>query len=224
MIGHTVSDIQNIAETVPQRLGPHPGLGEHSQEISSIVAVTRKWPIRPTCWLSTPRSKRRVPASRAQLRGRRRRSAQAGGTHRILDDEDIDDGRLDADQRRRCGVDHQGVVATVEQGVSRAQEANAAIREIGEGSRNAVVMVEEITAAIREQGSATNSIANQVDRMAPWRGKQRGRRFNAEAAKQLDQLAADMQRIVSRYKLQARKPAELSGTARRKRGDSAPFF
>ena len=96
----------------------------------------------------------------------------------------------------------QGVVATVEQGVSRAQEANAAIREIGEGSRNAVVMVEEITAAIREQGSATNSIANQVDRMAHMAEESSAAAgLSAEAAKQLDQLAADMQRIVSRYKL-----------------------
>ncbi len=50
-----------------------------------------------------------------------------------------------------------------EQGVSRAQEANAAIREIGEGSRSAVVVIEEITAATG---------------------------LSAEAAKQLDQLAA----------------------------------
>ena len=73
---------------------------------------------------------------------------------------------------------------------------------IGEGSRNAVVMVEEITAAIREQGSATNSIANQVDRMAHMAEESSAAAgLSAEAAKQLDQLAADMQRIVSRYKL-----------------------
>ena len=37
----------------------------------------------------------------------------------------------------------------------------------GNGSRNAVEMVEEITEAIRERGSATNDIAMQVERIAP---------------------------------------------------------
>ena len=96
----------------------------------------------------------------------------------------------------------EGVVSKVAKGVESAQEANEAIRHIGEGSRNAVVMVEEITAAIREQGSATNSIANQVDRMAHMAEESSAAAgLSAEAAKQLDQLAADMQRIVSRYKL-----------------------
>ena len=39
------------------------------------------------------------------------------------------------------------------------------MRQIAEGSRNAVGMVEEITTAIREQGSATNNIATQVERI-----------------------------------------------------------
>ena len=50
--------------------------------------------------------------------------------------------------------------------------------------------------------SATNSIANQVDRMAHMAEESSAAAgLSAEAAKQLDQLAADMQRIVSRYKL-----------------------
>ena len=96
-----------------------------------------------------------------------------------------------------------GAIAFASQaGVERAQEANTSIKQIGEGSRNAVSMVEEITAAIREQGSATNSIANQVDRMAHMAEESSAAAgLSAEAAKKLDQLAADMQRIVSRYKL-----------------------
>ena len=89
-----------------------------------------------------------------------------------------------------------------EQGVSRAQEANAAIREIGEGSRNAVSMVEEITAAIREQGTATNNIATQVERIAQMSEESSAAAANsAQAAQDLDRLAAEMQRVVSAYRL-----------------------
>ena len=72
----------------------------------------------------------------------------------------------------------------------------------GDGSRKAVVMVEEITDAIREQGAATNSIANQVDKMAHMAEESSAAAgASAEAAKTLDRLAAEMQRIVSHYKL-----------------------
>ena len=48
----------------------------------------------------------------------------------------------------------------------------------------------------------STSIANQVDRMAHMAEESSAAAgLSAEAAKQLDQLAADMQRIVSRYKL-----------------------
>ena len=96
----------------------------------------------------------------------------------------------------------KGVEAKVEQSVAHAHEANKAIREIGEGSRSAVSMVEEIASAIREQGAATNSIAGQVERMAHMAEENSAVAGNsAKAAKALDQLAADMQRIVSHYTL-----------------------
>jgi methyl-accepting chemotaxis protein len=96
----------------------------------------------------------------------------------------------------------QGVVNKVEQSVARAHEANTAIHKIREGSRDAVEMVKEITSAIREQGAATNNIAGQVERMAQMAEESSAAAgLSANAAKTLDQLAADMQHIIGRYTL-----------------------
>jgi len=96
----------------------------------------------------------------------------------------------------------QGVVNKVAQGVDRAQQANESIKAIGDSSRRAVGMVEEITAAIREQGSATNNIAAKVERIALMSEESSAAEgSSAQAAHELDRLAADMQRIVSTYHL-----------------------
>jgi methyl-accepting chemotaxis protein len=96
----------------------------------------------------------------------------------------------------------EGVVSKVAKGVQSAQEANAAITQIGQGSRNAVTMVEEIASSIREQATATNNIAMQVERIAQMSEESSAAAgHSAETAQDLDRLATDMQRIVSAYKL-----------------------
>lgn len=203
VIGHTVSDIQNIAETVHNASMLIQGLGEQSQQISSIVAVIKEVADQ-TNLLALNAA---IEAARAGEQGRGfavvadevRKLAERTATSTTKISTTVDSMRTSAGD---AVLTMHGVVSTVEQGVARAQEANSSIREIGEGSRSAVVMVEEITAAIREQGSATNSIANQVDRMAHMAEESSAAAgASAAAAKKLDQLATDMQRIVSRYKL-----------------------
>ena len=63
-------------------------------------------------------------------------------------------------------------------------------------------MVEEITEAIREQGSATNNIATQVERIAQMSEESSAAASNsAQTARDLDRLTTDMQRIVGTYRL-----------------------
>ena len=96
----------------------------------------------------------------------------------------------------------QGVVAKVAQGVERARQANESIKQIGQGSRNAVGMVGEIAEAIREQGAATNNIATQVERIAQMSEESSAAAGNsAESAHELDRLASDMRQIVAAYRL-----------------------
>ena len=94
------------------------------------------------------------------------------------------------------------VVAEVERGVESANEASEAIRQIGDGSREAVSIVGEITVAIQEQASAMNSIAQQVERIAQMSEESSAAAGNsAQIARDLDTLASEVQQIVGAYKL-----------------------
>ncbi len=93
-------------------------------------------------------------------------------------------------------------VVQVGVGVGKAHEANASMRQIGESSRGSLTMVEDIAGAIREQGTATNSIAQQVERIAQMAEESSAAAANsADAARALDQLAAEMQKIVDQYRV-----------------------
>ena len=92
--------------------------------------------------------------------------------------------------------------AEVERGVESANEASEAIRQIGDGSREAVSIVGEITVAIQEQASAMNSIAQQVERIAQMSEESSAAAGNsAQIARDLDTLASEVQQIVGAYKL-----------------------
>jgi len=111
----------------------------------------------------------------------------------------IDTMRADASN---AALSMRSVVSQVAQGVEHAHEANASIKKIGEGSRTAVGMVEEIAAAIREQGSATNDIATKVERIAQMSDESsQAAGSSAQAALELDRVAAEMQQIVNAYRL-----------------------
>ena len=96
----------------------------------------------------------------------------------------------------------QNVVSKVHTGVDHAQQANAAILQIGSSSREAVRMVGDIAEAIREQGAATNNIAAQVERIAQMAEEGSAAAGNsAQASGALDTQAGLMQQTIAAYRL-----------------------
>ncbi|MDR3410042.1 MAG: HAMP domain-containing methyl-accepting chemotaxis protein [Formivibrio sp.] len=203
IIGQTASDIHDIAATVHQAAEQIHGLEQHGQQISNVVAVIKEVADQ-TNLLALNAA---IEAARAGEQGRGfavvadevRKLAErtAASTQEIA--ATINTMRASASN---AVASMQEVVSKVALGVERAQQANESIKQIGQGSRDAVDMVDEIATAISEQGSATNNIAVQVERIAQMSEESNAAaEESARSAHDLDRLASDMQRIVSAYRL-----------------------
>ncbi|SFN09551.1 methyl-accepting chemotaxis protein [Formivibrio citricus] len=203
VISHTAQGINQIAATVHDAAERIHELEQHSAQISNVVAVIKEVADQ-TNLLALNAA---IEAARAGEQGRGfavvadevRKLAErtASSTQEIA--RTIETMRASASDAVRS---MEGAVAEVNQGVERAQEANDSIRRIGEGSRSAVGMVEEITTAIREQGTATNNIAIQVEKIAQMSEESSAAaEESARAARDLDRLAKEMHGIVAAYKL-----------------------
>ena len=203
VIGQTAGDIQDIATTVNGAADRIHELEQHSQTISGVVAVIKEV-AEQTNLLALNAA---IEAARAGEQGRGfavvadevRKLAERTSSSTTEIATTIDTMR---DSASLAADSMQGVVGKVALGVERAQQATTAIAQIGTGSRNTVSMVEEIANSIREQGAATNTIAQQVERIARMSEESNAAAANsAQAAHDLDQLASEMQRITSSYRL-----------------------
>ena len=203
VIGKTVDDINQIAETVNLAADRIRELVDDSQRISSVVAVIKEVADQ-TNLLALNAA---IEAARAGEQGRGfavvadevRKLAERTSTSTQEISQTIESMRSSADEVARR---METVVSEVGRGVESAGKASDAIAQIGAGSRDTVDIVQEISSAIREQASAMTTIAQQVERIAQMSEESSAAADNsAHVAKELDHLATEMQQIVSAYRL-----------------------
>jgi methyl-accepting chemotaxis protein len=87
-------------------------------------------------------------------------------------------------------------------GVSRADDADQAIKRIGSSSLSTAEVVSQISHAIREQSSASSSIGQQIERITQMAAEASAAvRQTADGARRLDQLAASQTATLGHYVL-----------------------
>ena len=94
----------------------------------------------------------------------------------------------------------ENVVTQAESGMSLAEQAGHAIIQIRESANDVVRVVSDITEAIAEQGSASQSIAQQVERVAQSAEENHGAaQSTADSASELGRLARTMREDSDRF-------------------------
>jgi methyl-accepting chemotaxis protein len=93
-------------------------------------------------------------------------------------------------------------VNQVDGGVALAEQAGGAINQIREGAGQVINVVNEISSALVEQSSASNDIANHVERVAQMSEENSAAASEtASATLNLKQLADAMREGVERFKI-----------------------
>ncbi|ERI54207.1 chemotaxis protein [Pseudomonas sp. EGD-AK9] len=203
VIQHTLSSMQRIADTVQGAAAQIGELGQHSDQISSIVNVIKAIADQ-TNLLALNAA---IEAARAGEQGRGfavvadevRLLAQrtANSTQEIAEMiKKIQNGTRNAVGNMEVGVQQ------VSSGVEQASQAGNAIVSIREASGRVVGVVDQISLALREQTVASQDVARNVERIAQMSQQ------NSEAvadtsrtAQALQQLALSLEKQVASFRL-----------------------
>ncbi|RQO78382.1 methyl-accepting chemotaxis protein [Aquitalea sp. FJL05] len=202
-ISQTISDIRDISGAIASASNALRGLNAQSSQIVSVVQVIRDVADQ-TNLLALNAA---IEAARAGEMGRGfavvadevRKLAErtASSTQEIS-------ASLYAMQQASAAVVDQmkNAEMLVEGGVSRADEADRAIQSIGEAAAGTTGMVADISVAIKEQGMASNSIAQQVERIAQMSEQANSAASQtAGSAKDLRGQAERQMQIIAQYQL-----------------------
>ena len=199
----TVEDIDTIASSVSSSAEIINRLESQSREIASVVNVIKEVADQ-TNLLALNAA---IEAARAGEQGRgfavvadevRKLAERTGKSTREI----TDTIGVMRDGAQAASASMLNAVEQVTASVSRASGACDMIRKIGEGSREAVGMVSEITDAIHEQSSSSTSVAQSVERIAQMAEQSTAAaQESAHTAQQLSTLAQEMRMITDQYKL-----------------------
>lgn len=203
VISQTMREVSQASTTASQAEESIRKLENESERISSVVAVIKEVADQ-TNLLALNAA---IEAARAGEQGRGfavvadevRKLAErtAASTQEItLTIESMRQGSRDAVE----GMRH--VVQQVEQSVKHASYANEVMIKVGNGSREAVSMVGEISSAMREQTHASHSMAKQIEHVASMSEEgSAAANESARSAHDLERLAGSMQKMVAAYRL-----------------------
>ncbi len=203
IIGDTVQGINGIAETVRNASEQIARLEQQSERINNVVAVIKEVADQ-TNLLALNAA---IEAARAGEQGRGF-AVVADEVRKLAErttqsTQEIASTILEMQAGAQAAVHGiHAVVEKVDEGVSRAEQANEAIQEIGEGSRKTVDMVGDISDAIREQSMASTAIAQQVEKIAQMSEENSAAaQSTSDTAGELAHLAQEMQQVVAQYRL-----------------------
>ena len=203
IIGDTVAGINSIAETVRHASEQISRLEQQSERINNVVSVIKEVADQ-TNLLALNAA---IEAARAGEQGRGF-AVVADEVRKLAErttqsTQEIASTILEMQAGAQAAV--QGIHAVVERvdtGVSRAEQANQAIQEIGDGSRRTVDMVGDISDAIREQSVASTAIAQQVEKIAQMSEENSAAaQSTSDTAGELAHLAQEMQQVVAQYRV-----------------------
>lgn len=203
IIHKTTSEMAQIAETVRQTSHTIEELGQHSNQISSIVQVIKDVADQ-TNLLALNAA---IEAARAGEQGRGfavvadevRKLAER--TTKATDE--ISQMIASIQSSAQAAVVGMGnTVSQVDGGVALAHQAGDAINQIKQGSGQVVVVVNDISAALAEQSAASNDIATHVEKVAQMSEENSAAASkSASEASQLEALADTMRSSVSRFRI-----------------------
>ncbi|ROL80688.1 chemotaxis protein [Pseudomonas protegens] len=203
VIQDTLGSMRLIAETVQASASQIGELGQHAEQISSIVSVI-KGIAEQTNLLALNAA---IEAARAGEQGRGfavvadevRLLAQrtANSTQEITEMVDkIQLGTREAVSSMDVGVNQ------VKSGVELAQQAGEAIVNIRTSSGNVVQVVDQISLALREQTAASQDVARNVERIAQMsQQNSQAVEETTETARSLQQLAQNLEQQVNVFRL-----------------------
>ncbi|MHB9101048.1 MAG: methyl-accepting chemotaxis protein [Sulfuricella sp.] len=203
VIHKAAAEMSQIAETVRHTAQAIEELGQHSNQISSIVQVIKDVADQ-TNLLALNAA---IEAARAGEQGRGF-AVVADEVRKLAErttkaTEEITQMIGTIQHSARAAVSTmETAVDQVSGGVTLANQAGSAIIQIKEGAEQVVGVVNDISSALAEQSSASNDIAAQVEKVAQMTEENNAAAAEtASAANNLQVLADTMQAAVSRFKI-----------------------